>query len=800
MNKPILVSDNELEKLDSGVWVKADTAERSFIDYTDGKSTEEKVYAQVASAKDRSVFSSELDRAWDDWALEYHLGSKRSNIYRGLNLEHVETVLEVGCGCGAITRFLGEQGFRVDSIEGTMRRAEIARLRTEDLPNVQIISSNYHDLSLSEGSYDLVVFTGVLEYSGAYAEAGIAPEQQLEMTLRHAQAALTPQGQILIAIENRTGFKYLAGASEDHLNVPNIGLLSYPEPLSGELTRGIRTWSKSEWHEMLQRFGFGASEFCYPFPDYKVPDAIVSDHFLEHNRHPTQILGGITSRDYFTHWVPNLPETLFWKTASDVGSVDEYANSFLIVTGNDAQRANEIIDFDFVRFASVRRRPEYRMQVTKKRDEDFVRRSAQTLLLPEPDALLEQVHIKDEPFIDGQVLETVWLQSLSVVPTYDELAKHIQAYAAWLDELLVEGANEYVDALPRNIIVDDTGVWHLIDQEWQAPEGISREVILFRMLFHFALNAQDVLADIQAGSGRAVADLNEAGLELPLIQTLDDFVGWGFGLLDIDFEQQREVCLAFETGIQRQVSIEGDTVSVAAILAAPLGRWQAAKSFEFHQSPMEVRVFWTQLDKVWHLDHSAGVTLSAEHGLHASVILPEALATHRFVRIDPAATVLHAFSGWLEFMRLSVTVIRQNGEQSELYAIETAEALFQAARVKGMRLVEGNRIYLTSADANMVLDLNDLEWGEDVASVRLDLELDVAGGPLDLSARQMLREETQRAEARILLRQKILDQQQQRINIAAERLSLLEKKIEQSSTTVMGRLLGRFGLMRKHRV
>ena len=47
MNSPILAGQNTLVKLDSGVWVKENQAERSFIDYTDGSQTEEKVYAQV---------------------------------------------------------------------------------------------------------------------------------------------------------------------------------------------------------------------------------------------------------------------------------------------------------------------------------------------------------------------------------------------------------------------------------------------------------------------------------------------------------------------------------------------------------------------------------------------------------------------------------------------------------------------------------------------------------------------------------------------------------------------------------
>ncbi len=804
MNNPILAGQNVLVKLDSGVWVKENQAERSFIDYTDGTRTEEKVYAQVEAAADRSVFSVELDKAWDDWALEYHLGSKRSNIYRGLNLEGVKTVLEVGCGCGAITRFLGEQGFQVDSIEGTMRRAEIARLRTSDLENVQIISSNYHDLVLSQNSYDLVVFTGVLEYSGAYAAEGVSPEAQLEMTLRHAQAALTPEGQVLIAIENRTGFKYLAGASEDHLNVPNIGLLGYPEPLSGDLSRGIRTWSKQQWLTMLKSFDFKAMEFCYPFPDYKVPDAILSDHFIENNQFPEQVLGGIASRDYFMPWQPNLPESLFWRVAAQTHSLDQFANSFLIVVGNSDSRLHEIIDFDFVRFASVRRKSEYRMQVVKKSKESFVRRIPLAPLEPiagGADALLTQVQIEKEAFVDGEVLETIWVQALSVTPTYAEFGERLNQYANWLDGMIESGVSKFVDALPRNVIVDGNGDWHLIDQEWRAAdESFTREILLFRALFHFALNARDTLADMELASGRQVIAPDSAELDLPLIQTLEDFVSWGFAQLGLDFSVHRERCLAFEEGVQAQVSLQPDAVSLSAVMLAPMGRWKSSQGFDYSQVPMEVRVFWTQLDAVWHLDHSATAELSVEHGLHARVRLPEALCTHRFVRIDPAAYALLGFNGWLELLQLSITVTRSDGAQQQVYMISSAESLFESARVKGMRLVAGNRILLTSAHAGVVLDLGDLDWGEDITAIHLDLDMQMSSDTNQITARQILREETARADARVRLRQHILDRQSQRIEVAAGRLSLLEEKIEQGSTTVLGRLLGRFGLMRKYKV
>lgn len=785
-----LANNNELTQLETGIWVKANADDRSFIDYTDGSSTEELVYARVEAAKDRSVYSGELDQNWSEWALEYHLGSKRSNIYRGLNLAGIKTVLEVGCGCGAITRFLGEQGFEVDAIEGTMHRAEIARLRTQDLDNVHIVSSNYHELVLGEKSYDLVVFTGVLEYSGAYAPEGISPEAQLATTLQHAKGALSDSGQILIAIENRTGFKYLAGASEDHLNVPDIGLLGYPELKTGDITRGIRTWSKKQWSAMLDDLAFAAYEFCYPFPDYKVPDAILSEHFLVNSDHPEQVLGGIRSRDYFTIWQPKLDESLFWKTAAQTGSMDEYANSFLIVLGQNKAVIKQTIDFDFVRFASTRRKLPYRLQITKKQNEAIVRRIR--VMTDDQSAdeqgIVSQTPPQQEQFVDGQILEQIWFDQLKLMSSsdevddclkaYDALSLHIQTYSTWLAPLIKQDANTYVDALPQNIIVDGQGSWHLIDQEWRAKQPISQAIILSRALYYFANSARGLFADIELAMLVHPGATKKAKQDLPATNTVQGFVRWGMAQAGLDYDDSSKAFLEFENALQTQVSRLGFTRLANVMLDATLQNGNFRKTLNQYPTSMQVRAFWTQVEGVWHIDHSVEAQVTFDQGYTLELTLPEMLKTHRYLRIDPVADLLPVFQAGLKLAKLSI-VVDQGGQQQTVFDISSTQALFESAKLKGVHQISPDSMLFESEDAQIVLDLNEINWVENTGSIKLLLAIELTQQISYFRAKQFIQSDLLRSVSRIRFRQKMLDRQHERITEANETLKEVKRNIVQ---------------------
>lgn len=118
-----------------------------------------------------------------------------------------------------------------------------------------------------------MVVNGVLEYAMSFTE-GKTP---YETFLQRMGAYLKPEGRLLIAIENRLGLKYFAGAPEDHTDLHFFGINGYPG------NQSVRTFSKNELGELLENSGFPFLRFYYPYPDYKFPTEIFTDESLYTN-------------------------------------------------------------------------------------------------------------------------------------------------------------------------------------------------------------------------------------------------------------------------------------------------------------------------------------------------------------------------------------------------------------------------------------------------------------------------------------------------------------------------------------
>ena len=202
----------------------------------------------------------------------YHFSGVRENILNWYPLKKSDSVLEIGAGCGAITGMLCRKAGHVTSVELSKRRADINYARNRDKENLTIMVGNLNDMIFSE-KFDYVVVNGVLEYAMSFTE-GKTP---YETFLQRMGAYLKPEGRLLIAIENRLGLKYFAGAPEDHTDLHFFGINGYPG------NQSVRTFSKNELGELLENSGFPFLRFYYPYPDYKFPTEIFTDESLYTN-------------------------------------------------------------------------------------------------------------------------------------------------------------------------------------------------------------------------------------------------------------------------------------------------------------------------------------------------------------------------------------------------------------------------------------------------------------------------------------------------------------------------------------
>ena len=132
------------------------------IPYADG--AESYVGEVIANATDLATGSPELAREIRDWPSQYHLSGARANLLRPLALSGDLSVLEIGAGCGAITRYLGEACGTVLAIEGSLARARIAAQRCRNLDNVVVACGPFPDIAFA-GEFDLVTLVGVVEYA-----------------------------------------------------------------------------------------------------------------------------------------------------------------------------------------------------------------------------------------------------------------------------------------------------------------------------------------------------------------------------------------------------------------------------------------------------------------------------------------------------------------------------------------------------------------------------------------------------------------------------------------------------------
>lgn len=459
--------------------------------YNDGDPVEENLKSTIASTVDRSVLSTELRAHIDDWPTLYHLSSSRANLLRPFEKELAgASVLEIGAGCGAITRYLGEVGANVLALEGSIRRAEIARIRCAELQNVTVVAEVFEELDIS-AKFDFVTMIGVLEYAGVYGE-GDDPAKNM---LNRVRSMLKPRGRLILAIENKLGLKYFAGAPEDHAGLPMYGI-------EGRYRQGQpKTYGRKELADLLGQSGYESIQFMAPFPDYKLPASIITEKaFSEPDFDAAAFAWQSVRRD------PQLPQLLafspelVWPAVFENGLGFEMANSFLVTTS--PERITPLNEQALAWHYSTDRKPEYCKETLFTKGGEIPVAVTCRFLARVSSALSDEAVVRFMPemvstYTPGETLAKEFIRVVAKDGwTYDELSELFKRY---LDILLdISGLYKsgfckqglggavlpgiFMDALPQNIIVARDGGYKFIDTEWQSAKPVPLVYVLFRSI------------------------------------------------------------------------------------------------------------------------------------------------------------------------------------------------------------------------------------------------------------------------------------------------------------------------------
>ncbi len=506
MHPAIFGSDYELE---DGIFTRVGGSVGRV--YSDGDEVENRIFNVVQEATDRSLFSPELASAIIDWPSAYHLSPIRANILRPFEpIFAGKWILEIGAGCGILTRYLAELGCRVIAVEASRRRAKILRARTADLDNVAVVCDNINTFTCSL-IFDVVLSIGVLEYSRIYSENEL-------VFIEKARSLLKKTGILLIAIENQLGLKYFCGAREDHLGQKFVGINDRYD------RSGVVTFGRRHLATLLDSAGFTHKEWYIPCPDYKLPATIIMGDCAE-------ICSDFDAGTLMAQSVlldANKPERPLFSMERALNVVHknklglELANSLLVAARLTPPPPGYLSDEACLawHYGGRRCRPfvcESRFLI--RAEGIFVERRR----IYEDESCYPIVHTpRSEQYIVGK---NWWMELVELVNRPLWTVNQVSDWAqTWIDALLwgiglgssvavrdlIDG--KFVDATPFNMIVGSNGEAQFFDAEWRPDWPIDFGFVLWRGIQH-SLGRISSVEECYPGTPISIRDLVKAILE-----------------------------------------------------------------------------------------------------------------------------------------------------------------------------------------------------------------------------------------------------------------------------------------------
>ena len=254
----------------------------------------------------------------DSWEMLYHLSPMRQNLLEWYEINDGVTVLEIGAEAGGLTDFWATRADSVVALEIDEEFLSVNQEKNKEFSNIDFRVGTINAIKETE-KFDYITLIGTLEKGFMYCESAEPFDELLKICKKH----LTEDGTIIIAGDNKTGMRYWAGAPENSSEVPFTGITSDVD------VRAKRSFSKTQYENMLENAGFKDVEFYYPTPDYRFVSSVFSDDYLPQEGELRPGNGVYVAGGY-----QFFEEDLAYDTVCRDGEYPYFAESFLIFAKN----------------------------------------------------------------------------------------------------------------------------------------------------------------------------------------------------------------------------------------------------------------------------------------------------------------------------------------------------------------------------------------------------------------------------------------------------------------------------------
>lgn len=458
---------------------------KKLIDYADGSEEYlEKVFEEVAE------FGNDKNRGFQkyiiDWPSRYHLSGMRVNLLEAVAelFKPAWNALELGGGMGAVTPWLAKRFQTVDVIEGSLLRAKVLRQRVKDVINVRVFVDDLLQAEWPRPTYEFISLLGVLEYLPYFSDTA-SPDQVCVNFLRKVNKALTDDGILAIAIENKLGAKYFSGCSEDHNGRLFSGLIGYPE-------KSAITFSRYELLEILKKAGFGRCQFYHLFPDYKLPKVVIREDPSMYDFDVGGIVRGLFE-DYTGRREYLMPDSLLINTLSKSRLLHEMSNSFLVLCSKSEGSSLKTQAVMAKFWNNDVTKPGYHHKI------EFYNTPVKSVKRVSLEAGQSEVFVEglqfyltaEEPFVEGESLILEAYRAIMRRDGYSDLYELLKDLRQHLLGAYGTGRNDEegyqlisgqaVDYCFNNLIRTEANLV-FIDRKWALEDEISEDYVMFRSL------------------------------------------------------------------------------------------------------------------------------------------------------------------------------------------------------------------------------------------------------------------------------------------------------------------------------